>query len=297
MKRLTCLSSIFFLLVSVLSGCNKEDYKQDNFNPDMGEMVSYSQTTNQHGSTILETIYENGSRLYFQVMSDATLKVVNYSYYYNESYDKESEYLFKGNLVIPESIEAMGKTIPVTSMAAKAFYKCKGMLSAVLPNNITIIPELAFGECSNLKEIHLPDSLQSIGNEAFVVCGLTEIDIPPATKAIGYHAFTSCHNLSEIIFHNGLQNIGIEAFSYCKAESVTIPTSVRKVNYKAFYGYTKYLTFLSQVPPEIGTEDHGGVIINKDNLIGIKVPRTAIESYRLAPTWKNLYSYYLIGID
>lgn len=302
MKRLHCLSLLLVLLAGLLNGCKKEDYDEfdpnmDEFDPNMGEMVSCSQITNQNGYTIMEAIYENGSHLYFKVLSDGTLQVVNYCYYYGGHYENESEYLFKGNLVIPESIVTNGKTFPVTSIAGNAFKNCKEMLSAVLPDNITEITEQAFIGCGNLKEIHLPDSLKSIGNEAFAGCGMSEIKFPPATRVIGYRAFTNCPNLSKIEFNDGLLNIGIESFTGCIAENITIPTSVKKINSKAFYSYgnTKYLTFLSQVPPEIGTDNWGGTIVNEDYLVAIRVPMSAIEAYRQAPVWKTNYAYYLVG--
>ena len=47
----------------------------------------------------------------------------------------------------------------------------------------------AFRECRNLKTIHLPEGLESIGAECFRYTALKEITIPKSVKSIGCWAF------------------------------------------------------------------------------------------------------------
>jgi hypothetical protein len=79
------------------------------------------------------------------------------------------------------------------------------------------IGEWAFANCSNLKEINIPNSVKSIGNEAFYGCSsLQTINIPDSVGSIGYEAFYGCSNL---------QTVNIQ-FTY----------SVRVIGYNAFKG-------------------------------------------------------------
>ena len=61
------------------------------------------------------------------------------------------------------------------------------------------IGTFAFLKFSNLKEIHLPKSLQSIGACAFYGCrSLKEIRLPDSLKFIDSNAFENCNNLKKI---------------------------------------------------------------------------------------------------
>ena len=47
-----------------------------------------------------------------------------------------------------------------------------------------------FSNCSNLKDVSLPDTIISIGDEAFFECGLTSVIVEGDTPAeLGYHVF------------------------------------------------------------------------------------------------------------
>ncbi len=59
-------------------------------------------------------------------------------------------------------------------------------------NGVQIISRGAFRNCEMLKEITLPDTLLTIGEEAFLNCGIERITIPASVNAIYENAFKSC---------------------------------------------------------------------------------------------------------
>ena len=70
---------------------------------------------------------------------------------------------------------------------------------------------------SHLSEIHIPDSVKSIGERAFEGCfSLKEIHIPDSVKLIGEKAFSGCSFISEIHIPNSILHIGKGAFSSCR---------------------------------------------------------------------------------
>ena len=80
----------------------------------------------------------------------------------------------------------------------------------------------AFRGAANLKHIHLPDSLVSIGNLTFYGCkALTQLNLPDGLQTIGKGAFFNAdagwsgqgHNLSEITIPASVEFIGQTAFS------------------------------------------------------------------------------------
>lgn len=81
---------------------------------------------------------------------------------------------------------------------------------------ITTIGAYAFCYTGNATALSLPDSLTSIGQDAFCGFAGTEIVVPDKVTSIGDFAFNGCDNLQTITLPAGLQNIGI-CFIECDA--------------------------------------------------------------------------------
>ena len=92
----------------------------------------------------------------------------------------------------------------------------QGCNTTVIPDSVTSIGNNAFEDCSGLTGITIPDSVASIGNNAFYNCdGLTGITIPASVTSIGEFAFYSCDGLTSITMPDSLTNIGKYAFKNC----------------------------------------------------------------------------------
>ncbi len=114
----------------------------------------------------------------------------------------------------------------------------------ILSTAITDIPADAFGECSALETINLPEGLVSIQNDAFLWD----------------------KNLKDIVLPSTLKTIGNEAFNGCfLSQQFTIPASVEVLGDKAFCdnGITSLIIADSDTPLTIG----GGTITN-NTLLG-----------------------------
>ena len=85
------------------------------------------------------------------------------------------------------------------------------------------VPSQLFSN-SNFTKITLPNSVTSIGNNAFQGCtGLTSITIPDSVTTIGGTVFYNCTGLRSITFGSGLTSIGSSAFSGCTGlTSITV---------------------------------------------------------------------------
>ena len=75
----------------------------------------------------------------------------------------------------------------------------KNSTSYTIPNSVKTIGDEAFIKCTLLNSVTIPNSVKSIGNNVFQYCtGLTDIGIPNSVTSIGWSVFNDCSNLTEI---------------------------------------------------------------------------------------------------
>lgn len=98
------------------------------------------------------------------------------------------------------------------------------------------IADSVFQYNSSITEIHLPNTLTSIGMGSFVGCtGLHDVTIPSSVETISDSAFLSCTGIKNLTISNGVKNIGSYAFGQCHGlSSVHIPSSVLSIGDGAF---------------------------------------------------------------
>ena len=179
-----------------------------------------------------------GKTLYYTITSDNTVEV---TYYSSDNYFQNNDYV-SGDVVIPSSGTNNGTTYSVTSIGAFAFYRCISLTSVTIPNSVTSIGHDAFRN-SGLDSVTIGNSVTSIGAEAFYGCsGLTSVTIPNSVTSIGGSAFYNCGGLTSVTIPNSVTSIGGSAFCECnRLISVTIPNSVTSIGNMAF-AYCRGLT-------------------------------------------------------
>ncbi|MCR5698754.1 MAG: leucine-rich repeat protein [Treponemataceae bacterium] len=118
------------------------------------------------------------------------------------------------------------------------FSGCRGLASITIPDSVTSIGGNAFYECRRLTSITIPDSVTSIGHYAFYGCSaLTRITIPNSVTSIESSAFYGCTSLTSVTIPDSVTSIGDSAFIGCSSiTSVTIPNSVTSIGGSAFTG-------------------------------------------------------------
>ena len=170
----------------------------------------------------------DGEIIYYNIINDGSELEVTYN---TTSYNS-----YYGSIIIPENVTYMGYTRKVTSIGYNAFYKCFGLSSVSISNNVINIGPDAFRECSGLTSVIIPNSVNSIGNSAFRDCtSLTSVTIGNNVTTIGGYAFWNCHALTTVSIGNNVRTIGERAFLNCTSLiSISIPNSVTSIGDYAF---------------------------------------------------------------
>ncbi len=146
-----------------------------------------------------------------------------------------NKYLGDDSVVwIPEKISGY----PVTAIGSKCFEK-QSLKGVVIPETVTSIGNNAFQGCKNLTSVTFKGapSTITVGNNAFQNCSsLKSINLPSAKK-IGSLAFDSCTSLEKISLEFGTEEIADYCFRNCTAlKEVEIPESVSIIGQGAFSG-------------------------------------------------------------
>ena len=144
---------------------------------------------------------------------------------------------YKGGAVVAIGDEAFGDDITMN-------LKLK---SVVIPDSVTTIGEEAFAGCLELTSVTIGDSVTTIGEGAFYSCmGLTAVEIPDSVTTIGEGAFVGCIGLTSITIGEYVTAIGEYAFEAC---------------YKLVEIYNK-----SNLNLTAGSDDYGGIGLCAKNI-------------------------------
>ena len=125
------------------------------------------------------------------------------------------------------------------SLDEKTLVQCPGGYQGTyaVAQGVTAIGAGAFQGCGELTELILPDSVVSMGKEAFCSTGLTSVIIPDSIVRLNENIFFACEALREVTLPEGLKEIGSGAFGSCDSlNALEIPDSVTVVDSGAFYG-------------------------------------------------------------
>lgn len=132
-----------------------------------------------------------------------------------------------GEVEIPEMIDG----IEVTEVADRVFYQ-KNLTSLILPDTIKTIGRDAFRD-NQLTSLTIPSSVTYLGNAAFYQNHLSSLTIEEGITRIGEHAFAVNH-LEAIDLPNSVTRIDNYAFLQNRFTSITLPENITYVGDAAF---------------------------------------------------------------
>ncbi len=143
------------------------------------------------------------------------------------------EYVGKDkNVKIPDKI-AGKKVLRIDDCA---FASNKKIKKVIIPDTVETIGMEAFHKCSNLKEVKLSKKLVRIEEYAFDQTGLTNLKIPDSVKEIGEGVFSSCKKLKKVNLGKNVKIISMGCFEECTKLSSINLENVEEIGTQAFKG-------------------------------------------------------------
>ncbi len=122
----------------------------------------------------------------------------------------------------------------IWSSSNAPFNNSKNITTVTFDNNVKVIPNYLFRNCTNLTQVSLPAALDTIGGSAFYGTKIKEIKLPDGVQYIGGTAFYQTL-LQTITLPEGLQYIGGSAFAQTPLQAINIPESVEYIGYRTFH--------------------------------------------------------------
>ena len=203
----------------------------------------------------------------------STLKVIKGSAFYNT---RVAEVNFPKGL---ESIEI-------------AAFAGSDIIEAILPNTVQKLKESIFSMCPALKEIRIPEGIDTIPFCFASWCPLLEtVNIPKSVIVIEEDAFGGDVKLKPIDLPEGLKCIEQDAFWYSAVDSIIFPSSLEYLGGGscANWKYIKKIYSLSSNPPfcaeDVANPGKGPFHGYTPNDVPVYVPIGSGEKYRQAFGW------------
>ncbi|MCL2621860.1 MAG: leucine-rich repeat protein [Firmicutes bacterium] len=200
----------------------------------------------------------------------------------------------EGILVVPQTVN--GRT--VTQVLGLGFAGAWGIKEVILPNSIESIGEGAFSGCYEITHMVIPQSVTSIGNYAFSQCvSLVYISLPQNLTVISNGMFEYCTSLIEITIPSGVTSIGENAFQYCSSLSnIIIPNNTTYLGAGAF----AYCTVLNAITLSSNLTFIGQYVLR--NCISLRTisyltytPQSINTTTLFGANWANVIVYIPIG--
>jgi len=118
-------------------------------------------------------------------------------------------YDYKGTMPANTSIVLLDGT---KGIAGYAFGNCYNLINITIPDSVTNIGDATFNNCNKLTSVTIPDNVTSIGNSAFSNCGLTSVIIGNSVIIIDHGAFSNCNSLTSVTFKGLITNFNNYTF-------------------------------------------------------------------------------------
>jgi hypothetical protein len=159
-----------------------------------------------------------------------------------------------GAVVIPATIGEF----PVTQIGNAAFKEKTTITSITLPDSVLSIGYEAFYRCEYLATVSLGSGVTTIGDWAFGHCyRLKSISIPNSVTSLGNGALSDCIELESVVLGNQVPSLGRYTFTNdYKLLSITLPASITSIGEQAFSHCTQLATinFQQSVPPSVNAD-------------------------------------------
>ena len=192
---------------------------------------------------------------------------------------------------IPSVVEFEGNQYPVIKINDKVFFGNANLIVVTLPESLTTLGGEAFRGCQSLKIVKIPSKVTAIPDHCFEGCSsLESVTIPDGVTTIGTDAFYKCKNLESVALPESLTTLGSRSFEFCKSlKTIKIPSGVTTIPFQCFNG----CSLLESIAIPEGVTDIGNEAFSGCNLNALTLPESLVK----IGSWAFYYNRSLKSIN
>lgn len=234
------------------------------------EDYAFGYCTNLKKISLPSTLVEFSSASFAESNKLEIVEINNNNQYLKEEdgiiYNSDYTKILFVTSILPEIVKLKDG---ITEVPAYAFTDKKGVKELYIPKSLTTINFNSFrglsvekvvfeegfktifynmfAQCTNLKEIEFPSTLEKIESSAFSECtSLTHIEIPDNVDINeAYSLFSNCSNLLSVKLPNSLTILPQYIFSGCtNLKQVDLPENTQKIEMYAFHNCESLKTII-----------------------------------------------------
>ena len=189
--------------------------------------------------TTIAHSYQKGGATASQVINSSSFE--EGGIYYNVNADcktvevarPQSGSDYHGNIVIPETVEHEGSSYTVTSIESGAFFRCTELTSIKIPQTIKTIGENAFYHCESLKTVDISNlsnwcAIDFQGGDSWFSNPISQFGLE--------HLLVNGEDVTDMVIPDDVVEISRNAFYLCAPlRSLEIPGTVKTIGEDAFH--------------------------------------------------------------
>ena len=183
--------------------------------------------------------------------------------------------------------------LPVTKIGYNAFWNREYLKSVTIPASVTFIEDYAFSYCTNLEKVIFEEGsqLKTIEGCAFVDCSsLKEIELPESLEALTGSTFWRCSSLESIHIPKNVNHFSGACFEECSSlKSITVDALNET--------YTMEGNFIYEMKDG---KKHIALCLGGDDDGVLRIPEDvdSFDAWRAFVTCKNVDTVYMhAGLD
>lgn len=159
--------------------------------------------------------------------------------------------------------------------------------------NLVAIPDWLCYLCGDLKVVELPSGITEIGDGAFSISGIRKLKIPDSVKSIGTQAFSRCEDLREIEGGQSVEEFYIYSFDGTNIGTVFIYDAATTFS-GTVYGNNKSLQnvicYKSEPDNFWSSYSMDWVFYGSNPNCTLWVPDESLELYKASERWTSFFT-------
>ena len=205
---------------------------------------------------------------------------------------------YSGNIFIPESVNHDDRKYAVKEISKEAFGDCSELTGITIPQSVTSIDKSSFSGCQNLASICIEN-----GNAVYdsrencnaiietgtntLLRGCNSTVIPNTVAVIGQEAFANCIGLTSITIPDSVTSVQTRAFKGCSSLHTVIiagATSASALVFNDCMSLKTVYCYAKEAPKVNGAFLFCNAPIEEGTLY---VPYSFLENYKATAGWKK----------